>query len=137
MAWRAFADVETTEGIHVIFTNDGRLDSATILNPYSGEFRRFGKIAKVKTQAELEQWCATELAKLEGEVTSDITLKTFVTPTVVAPIVDPKQEAAIAVREALKAFEVAERVQAADPTYDISKYKQAVADAQTALDAIK
>lgn len=135
--WRAFADEITTEGVHVILTNDDTLNEVTIKNVYTGALRRFGKIARVKTQDELEKWCTDEVRKLEETETSNLVLRAFVPiAPIETPVIDPKRAAELALRDALSNFELARRVWEADPTYDLTKYKQAVADAQNAIDAM-
>lgn len=139
MAWRAFVDEQTPEGLHIIFTNDDSLDETTIRAPWDAPekqranpaLRRFGKVARLATQDEVAAFCAAEIARLEATETP-VSIGSFVTP-VVAAEPDPKQAAERALSEALSAYERAVRVAEADPSFDLTKYKQAVVSAQSAI----
>lgn len=143
MAWRAFVDEQTPEGLHVIFTNDDSLDATTIREAWDAPnkakgLRRFGKVARLDTQADVEAFCKAEIAALEAGVPSDIKTGAFVDTTPTVPFVpDAIAQAEIDLSIALNAYEKATRIQTADPAFDIAKYKQAVVDAQTSLDALK
>ena len=78
MAWRAFVDEQTPEGLHIIFTNDDSLDATTIREAWDAPnkakgLRRFGKVARLDTQADVEAFCKAEIAALEAAIMDEPT----------------------------------------------------------------
>lgn len=140
--WRAFVDEQTPEGLHIIFTNDDTLDETNIREVWDASakqakdptLRRFGKIARLNTQAEVEAFCTNEIAQLTEADATNVVVGAFVSPIVqTAP--DPAVEAKYALQRALGEYEMALKIQSVDPSYDVAPFKQAVIDAQAVLAA--